>query len=234
MKKWTCCLSVFALFLSSAAAQEKKVEVISPYEYVKDSKGKVKIKALPYLQRRPKWGVRLNLASSEIELENENPSGKDGAPFQIDFSITKNIGAFSIGPEIGFTTAKFENTASFTAFSFGVGAYLSGLSNTSYVVPFASVGAASMSGDIDQADDSGTVVNVDIDTKGVVPYYRVGVLIGLNWIDKGTSLGALAEYGLQNSFLYLAMRKITATTDDPGLFNLETTMYLEYGLQLEF
>jgi len=60
------------------------------------------------------------------------------------------------------------------------------------------------------------------------------LLLGLNWIDKGTALKALADYGLQNSFMYLGMRKVSSTADAEGEFDLETTMYLEYGLQLEF
>lgn len=238
MKKWTCCLSVLALFLSATApevqALEKKVEIESPYEYVKDKKGDVKIKSLPYLKRRPAWSTRLNFATSEIELENETGENKDGAPFQIDISLNKNFGVFSVGPEVGFTSAKFENTASFTAFSLGLGVYLNGLTDTSYVVPFASAGGMSITGDVDQADATGTVASVDIDTNDVVLYYRAGLLIGLNWIDKATALRALSDYGMQNSFIYLAMRKITATTDDDTLFNLETPLYLEYGLQLEF
>jgi len=238
MKKWTCCLSVFALFIGSAEAEvqykEKKVEVTSPYQYVKDADGEVSVKALPYLKRRPRWGVRLNLATGNIELERETDGKKDGAPFQVDLSINRNYSFFSVGPEIGFTTAKFKNTASFTGFSLGLGIYLDGLSNSSYVVPFASAGAISISGDVDQADSGGTISNVDIDTKDIVPYYRAGLLIGLNWIDKRTSVKALSEYGLQNSFIYISMRKITSTAEDETLFNLETKMYLEYGLQLEF
>lgn len=234
MKKWTCCLSVFALFLGSAQAQEKKVEVSSPYEYVKDSRGEFKIKALPYLSRRPRWGVRLNFSVSEMELKRETNGKKDGTPFQVDLSINKNYGIFSIGPEIGFVSAKFKNTASFSGFSAGLGLYINGLSRTSYVVPFASAGAILISGDVDQVNDAGALTNVDIDTKDIVPYYRAGLLIGLNWIDKGSAVRALADYGLQNSFLYVSVRKITSTAEDETLFNLETKMYLEYGLQLEF
>jgi len=238
MKKWTCCLSVLALFLSStevaAQSQEKKVEVNSAYEYIKDSDGELKIKALPYLKRRPEWGVRWSLATSEVELKKQGGSKKDGVPFQIDISINKNYGLFSVGPEIGFTSAKFENTAAFTGFSLGLGLYLDGLSNTSYVVPFVSAGAISISGDVDRINEAGATVNREIDADNIVPYYRLGLLLGLNWIDRETSIRALSEYGLQNSFLYVAMKKITSTTSDDSLFNLETNMYLEYGLQLEF
>jgi len=235
MKKWTCCLSVFALFLGSAAfAAEKKVEVESPYKYVKDSKGSVQIKSRPYLERRPNWGIRLNFATSEIALAEEPMGEKDGAPFQVDISINKNFGLFSLGPEFGVGTAKFENTASFTALSLGLGFYLNGVTKTSFVVPFASVGLMSLSGSVDQLNEDGSTASVDIDTEDIIPYYRAGVLIGLNWIDKGNSLRALSEYGLQNSFLYFAMRKITSTTKDETLFDLETEFYLEYGLQLEF
>jgi hypothetical protein len=227
--------------LSSAQAdvkyREKKVEVTSPFKYVKGPDGKTEVKALPYLKRRPNWGVRLNFATSEIELNKETDGKKDGTPFQIDININRNYSFFSIGPEIGFTSAKFENTASFTGFSLGLGVYLDGLSDNTYVVPFASAGVISISGDVDQidpADASGAIKNFDIDAKDVVPYYRAGVLIGLNWIDKRTAFMALSDYGLQNSFIYIAMRKITSTAAEDGVFDLETKLYLEYGLQLEF
>jgi len=145
MKKWTCCLSVFALFLNVASAQEKKVEIESPYEYVENKKGEMQIKSLPYLQRRPQWGVRLGLGASSIELKNEELPKNDSTPFQIDIGIVKNFGLFSFGPELGFASAKFENTASFTAFNLGAVVYLSGLSETSYVVPYASLGGMSIS-----------------------------------------------------------------------------------------
>lgn len=233
--------------MSKAEALEKKVEIESPYEFVKDKKGDVKVKTVSYLKRRPRWSTRLNFATSEIELENETPAEKDGAPFQIDISMNKNFGIFSIGPEIGFTTAKFENTASFTAFSLGVSIYLNGLTETSYLVPFASAGGMSISsknGAIPCAIvPPATVAPTECSLVGseIIPYYRAGLLIGLNWIDKSTALRALSDYGMQNSFIYVAARKIAAPgNQDPAIpvdqrpFSLETTFYLEYGLQLEF
>jgi|GEM_PF-2114909 len=239
MKKWTCCLSVFALFLNVAGAKEKKVEIESPYEYVKNKQGETQIKSLPYLQRRPQWGIRLGLGTSNIELANEELPKKESAPFQIDIGIVKNFGLFSMGPEIGFTSAKFENTASFTAFNLGAALYLDGISRTSYVVPYASLGGMSISsknGDIPCIADDGGDIPDECSLVGseIIPYYRLGVLIGLNWIDKGTALKALADYGLQNSFIYFGMRKVTSTAESEGAFDLETTLYLEYGLQLEF
>lgn len=250
MKKWTWFLSVFVVFMSTADAVEKKVQVETPVGYKKNSKGVYIPENHSYLQRRPKWGVRLNFLSNIITLAQDEKNiesaliyERDGLPFEIDFGVHRSFDKFSVGAEIGYLSSKFENmtnSISTTGVFAGLGFYADGIFKTPYFVPFAFAGLASISGDLEGpsvggTDSEGNSINErDIQTESIVPYYKVGFLVGLNWIERGVATKALSDYSLQNTFLYFAVKKITDASTREEAIKLETNFYGEFGFQLEF
>ena len=250
MKKWTWFLSVFVVFISTASAVEKKVLVETPLEYEKTRKGRYIPEDYSYLERRPKWGVRLNFLSNEIVLVKEDGVAdadiyeKDSLPFQIDFSVHRSFEKFSVAGEVGYLSAKFENmtnSISATGVFAGLGFYADGFFKTPYFVPFAFAGLVSLSGDLEgpgvggvEADGTTPKNERSIETESFVPYYKLGFLIGLNWLERGTATKALSDYGLQNTFLYFAVKKITDGSTEEETVKLETDLYGEFGFQLEF
>lgn len=231
MIKWACFLSVFVAFTGISEAFEKKVRVERPFDYGKDSKGKTVIKRKSYLEGRPQWSVRLNFASSLIELVKDAGVDRDSTPFQVDILMHKNYRHFSIGPELGYMSSKFNNETneiSVAGFSLGMGLYLDGLFQSPYFVPFATVGGISL--DAENETDAGSV---DIETKTLTTYYKIGFLLGLNWLDRRSTTEALADYGLQNSYLYFAAKKISNAAENEAE-TLETDLFAEFGFQLEF
>ncbi|MGH1467588.1 MAG: hypothetical protein ACRBBP_01740 [Bdellovibrionales bacterium] len=225
---------------------EKKVRLESPLRYEKSKDGEFKFRNIGYRERRPDWGVRLNFAVGngfETATENESKSivslKSDGTPFQIDIGMNRNYRYFSVGPEIGYFSSTIlntcENEISFSGLTAGLGLYLDGLFKAAYVVPFVSVGALFPDIKVQTADSSCAVTGEqELDgTKSAAMYYRGGLLIGLNWLDKRLSERALEDYGLQNTFLYAAIRQIPSTSNTEET-DVGTDPYIEYGLQLEF
>lgn len=239
-----------------AGAKEKKVRLEDPFVYKKNKKGQMKLVHEPYHERRSKWGLRFNLAVGgdyETQQEQLKPGTtesavleSDGMSFKIDISVNRNFKSFSIGPEFGYFSSKVLSRCStaddpreitFRAPNIGAGVYLDGLSFSQYVTPFASAGALIYP----TIETELTTLNTctlaggtgEIDSDSFIMYYRFGLLLGLNWLDKGLASRGLSEYGLENSFLYVALRQIPSTSSVEAA-DIGTTMFIEYGLQLEF
>lgn len=223
--KTICIFSAFTCAVS-AFAVEKKVRVERAFHYEKNKEGKYALKASSYRDTRPKWGVRFLFASSQIQ--DEITQLKDtNFPFQIDLTFMRNFKFFSVGPEVGYTKAEYADNHKASFMTAGLALYLDGFFSEPYVVPFASFGSLAY-----MEAENKNFSSLDSESS-FVPYYRVGVLFALNWIEPRRSLAARQEWGLQNTFVYAGMRKYTSTHSDSAQ-NAETSMYLEYGLQLEF
>ncbi len=240
---------VSGLFHSESLGLEKKVQVESPYQFRVNKNGEKKFIRASYRERRPQWGVRLNFAvSSGFETQKTQVKPDDqvadvlsstGSPFNVNISMSKNFKHFSVGPEIGYMSSKIADRCNlefdFNGFTFGGGFYLDGLFKTPYVVPFASVGVILPDIEIN-ATQTGTCTfsnKQELISDDYVLYYRTGLLVGLNWIDKTMAYRALSDYGLQNTFLYFAMRQIPSTSDVETA-DIGTEPFFEYGLQFEF
>jgi hypothetical protein len=253
MTKFACFLGgLLALGIFSAdlvQAAEKKVQVESPYQLKIDKSGKKIFEGTPYIERRPSWGIRLNFAAtSGFETQNAQlhpvtsvpaPLESSGVPLHVNIGMSRNFKHFSIGPELGYMSSTISSRCNldidFKGFTFGVGAYLDGLFKTAYAVPFVSVGAVLPDITVTKTQ-SGTCTadgEQELDALDFALYYRAGVLIGLNWLDKGMSSQALADYGLQNTFIYIAVKQIPSTSDIDAA-DIGTEPFLEYGLQFEF
>ncbi len=240
--RFSCFLVVLILWtmfsFNDLFALEKKVQVEAPFRYQKAKNNKIKLMSIPYRQRRPNWSVRLNLALSPgIQTDKENLKSK-GVPLQLDISINRNLKYFSIGPEVGYFKSTILNTCNnkinFSGITAGAGLYLDGLFKTAYFVPIVSLGVIFPNIKIQTADASCVVIGEkELEANKYTMYYRAGFLIGLNWLDKVLASKALSDYGLQNSFLYLATKQISSTSDIEEA-DIGTKNYFEYGLQLEF
>ncbi len=219
-------------------AVEKKVRMEAPFRYQKGKDGKIKLMSASYRQRRPSWGKRLSFAlSSGLQTHREGLKSK-GIPLQLDFAMNRNFKYFSIGPEVGYFKSTIlnacNNEINFSGITAGGGLYLDGLFKAPYVVPIVSVGAIFPTIKVQTADVSCVVTGEkDLEANQYAMYYRVGFLLGLNWLDEVLAGKALSDYGLQNSFLYLAVRQIPSTSDVETA-DIGTKVYFEYGLQLEF
>lgn len=242
-------LSLSVMSAELVQAVEKKVQVESPYHLEVDKNGKNKFVESYYIDRRPQWGVRLNLAlGSGFKTQNEQANPVDGieaqlessgTPLHINVGMSRNFKNFSIGPEIGYMSSTVLSRCNldidFNGFTLGVGAYLDGLFKNTYAVPFASVGV--ILPDITVTSTQAGTCTADgeqeLDTLDYALYYRAGVLIGLNWLDKAMSYRALSDYGLQNTFIYIAIKQIPSTSDIEAA-DIGTEPFLEYGLQFEF
>ncbi len=224
--------------LAIKRSSNKKVQVESPYRYVKALDGKLKVKKSPYRERRPLWGTRLNFAAG-MGIETDKGLKSDGTPFQIDVSMSRNFKYFSVGPEIGYLSSTILNTCGnkidFKGMTAGLGFYLDGLFRSAYFVPFASVGIFAPNVKVETVSEGTCNVTGKeaLNSESAVLYYRGGFLLGLNWLDKKLAGRALSDYGLQNSFLYFAARQIPETSKIESA-DVGTKMYFEYGLQFEF
>jgi hypothetical protein len=225
---------------SNAFSESGKVKVESPYIYKKNKKGKKVLALRSYRERRQRWGFRLSvIAGGGFETSNTRQLESSSTPLQVDLGINRNFTHFSVGPEVGYYTTKIgfkcpsfeqKGNISLSGLTAGLGLYLDGITENAYLVPFASFGVLLTNADVSEENND---CQEAVDLKKYAPYYRAGVLIGLNWLDRLLTGRAYKEYGLQNSFIYVAMRQISSTSDVEA-DDLGTEPYLEYGLQLEF
>jgi hypothetical protein len=65
------------------------------------------------------------------------------------------------------------------------------------------------------------------------PYYYIGALLQLNWLDRKAAAEAYVESGIENTFIFIEMRKYVASSavQDP---DFGTDFNLNAGLNLEF
>jgi hypothetical protein len=67
----------------------------------------------------------------------------------------------------------------------------------------------------------------------VAYYYGAGVLLQLGWLDPSAALDAYTESGIENTFVFLEMRKHTAAAGDEDP-DFSTDLDINAGLTLEF
>ncbi len=226
---------IVLFFTDVGSAQEKKVFKEYPYTFKKDRNGKLKIKKRKYTNFRPSWGKRITLISAKHSPEqlldadtlDELTAVQNRLAFQVDLSVVKNFSLFSLGPEAGVMSLSWEDVTEqnikIVNYYAGLVFMLDGLFHWPYVVPVVSAGALFMN-----AESAGVEIEIAED---YLIYYRAGLLISLNWLDKFTSHTAYDDFGLINTNLYVGIRKWQETLTTP---ELSITPSLEFGLQLEF
>lgn len=214
-------------FLPFCWASEPKVQVENPFFYYIED-GKKKIKSSPYRERRSKWGTRLGFGVSLYE-SSEGQFERDGTPFFAEFGLNRNFQFFSLGAEVGALSMTLEaaggTEVDVLGFSGGLFLFLDGLFSNPWVVPFGGGGVMTISGESDVGD-----VETDED---IVPYFKAGFLIQLNWLDRATAGMGYYNYGLENTFMIVQVRQISSTSDTAAV-DFESDPIIEAGIQLEF
>jgi len=233
--KWISIILMVLFFTDVSSAQEKKVFKEFPYTFKKDQNGKLKIKKRKYTNFRPSWGKRITLLSAihspeeliDADTLGELTAQENRLPFQVDLSIVKNFSLFSVGLEGGVMNLSWsdanEQNIKIINYYGGLVFMLDGILNWPYVVPVVSAGALFM-----DAESAGAKIEIAED---YLIYYRAGLLISLNWLDRITSHIAYDDFGLINTNLYVGIRKWQETLTTP---ELSIKPSIEFGLQLEF
>ena len=226
---------IVLFFTDVGHAQEKKVFKETPYVFKKDKNGKLKMKKRKYTNFRPSWGKRITLMSADhspeklidADTSGELTAEQNRLAFQLDLSVVKNFSVFSIGPEAGVMNLSWsdanEQDIKIINYYLGLVFMLDGILNWPYVVPVVSVGALRV-----DAESAGVEIKIE---KDYLIYYRAGLLISLNWLDRFTSYIAYDDFGLINTNIYVGLRTWQETLTTP---ELSVTPSLEFGLQLEF
>jgi hypothetical protein len=218
---------------------EKLVEVETPLDYMKSYRDRKRdsgyIFGFNQLQMMPD-----TFGSSIDQVSYTDLNGTKSISIN-RFLIGKkwNFSKLSIAlnASLGSGSASFKNitgrSASLTTKGIGAGAYLDGLTEEPYFVPFIEVLAMDLNL-TEQADA------LKVNTKySYSPCISFGALIQLNWIDPPSALDAMNSIGLENSYIKVAYESLsynTGTTDYSGatIPEIKDSSSTQIGFILEF
>ena len=100
-----------------------------------------------------------------------------------------------------------------------------------YAVPYVSAGV--YRGDYKQKD--GVVGSQTYEgSTSIVPYFALGVLGQLNWLDKSEADQAFDEVGLENLFIFAEGRSYSSSSGSEGDPNIGSSTVLAAGVRCEF
>lgn len=230
---------VWSLDQNRAFADENWVEV-EQSPLVIENKGEVqRITFLDYKERRQQWSFRFSIFSANPRLENYTLSttnlnarlkSEGGGSFEGTFSISYNVGVFSIGADIGAMMGSFEKDVKVMQPKASVHIMADAIFNNPYAVPFFKLGASQMTFENPSASD---VQSPDSDIASFVAF---GGMFALDWFQKELAMDAYFGYGLDATFLvveYEMFSKIPMTVEGIELNDVKQNN-LKIGLQLVF
>lgn len=115
--------------------------------------------------------------------------------------------------------------------SLKLGFQLDTLFEEPYVIPYASFSFWQMG--LKETSTAGTVVTENTKQTGFGTTMTAGTLIQLNWLDSDSALTAYRDFGLQNTYLNIAINRYADTSGDgdPSTFS---DFNWSAGLRLEF
>jgi hypothetical protein len=202
---------------------------------------------VPYRVRRPRWSSLINFTYSQFHPVNfvsdytpavaedfETLYGKE-AMLEISYAYKYNFLLGSLGGEVGVSTYSNEADSSdmgdakldLKLARMGFRYIADNLFHEPRFAPYAFGGAYT-------AFFKETQANRTFDgSTGVAYYYGAGVLLQLGWLDPSAALDAYTESGIENTFVFLEMRKHTAAAGDEDP-DFSTDLDLNAGLTLEF
>lgn len=204
---------------------------------------------VPYKIRRPRWGHLFTITYSlynPINYETDYLSPAQGSFEELygsaqtpllEFCYTYkwNFNLGSLGAEVAYgyyvndASDSLLGDAQLNLQNLRVGAryVMDTLWDEPRVAPYAMAGAY-------QIIYSETQANASFDgTTFVAPYFGAGAFLQLGWLDPVAAVDAYSDAGVENTFVFLEVRKHIASTDakDP---DFSTGMDLSAGLSLEF
>lgn len=201
----------------------------------------------PYSERRTPWGGTFGLSYVLYEPNRYDPdfislSYKDVYPapdldlLEVEFSVKRNFRFGSIASQIGVGLFKAKSNLysdgssselSLIPIRVGVRLALDTLWGQAYLVPYADGG-----GYIVMYDEALPPLKNTGNTQ-VAPYWAVGALFSLDWIDRTSAISAYEDSGIEGTFLFAEARQLISSgaASDP---NFGSDVHLAAGLKIEF
>lgn len=231
--------------------QNEYIEVEPKLVYPSDVRGVYYL--VPYKYRRPVWGKTFSIGLSSYNPKKYEPDfvtatfdnvyGNADIPMiSFQFSVKRNLVFGSIGIEAsagiysnksrssvdvaGVATA-VDSTLSIYPVSIGGILTLDNLYYEPYVAPYFSGGVYSMF--YRESRDSGAVNG----NTQVSPYYSVGAMFQLDWLDRAAAREAYEEGGVEGTYLYVEARGFIQSQNkqDP---DFGSSLHANAGMKMEF
>lgn len=174
---------------------------------------------------------------SQIDTSSYASNYGEKAMPLVGFSLAwkRNFSALSIGvdPSIAFGRVDgkdglgFSRSLSLTRYGLGLSVFLDTLTKEPWIVPYGEVQpfVFSWTEEADTGSKSGT--------SDVTFAYRAGLLIQLNKLDECAARSALANYGLENTFLDIFIHQ-HMTSESSSDVDLQSALSYGAGVKLEF
>lgn len=240
-----------ALAEEAPQKQEEAVEKTAPDVEIEPSRASLKKKLcnckyftdVPYKKRRTTWGGYLGFQYGTFNPINYEPSfststydavytQKTGS-VELVFGLKYNFFLGSLGAQItsGYFSANNGSTTAASRLTIipvmaGVRYALDNIFDEPYVVPYASGGM--YTGLYTESQQGLSVTG----NSAFAPYYSVGAMFQLDWLDKDSHESGYEDFGLENTYLYVEARSFMAATNN--LPDLSTPLQIFGGLQTEF
>lgn len=204
---------------------------------------------VPYKIRRPRWGQVFTVTYSlynPLNYESDYLSPTQGSfdelygsaqtpLLELSYSYKWNFTLGSIGGELAYGT--YQNDAADSLLGdaqlelqqIRVGAkyIMDNIWEEPKFAPYAMVGGY-------QIIYNETQAGVSLDgTTFIAPYFGAGVYLQLGWLDPSAAVDAYTESGIENTFVFLEIRKYIASTDETDP-DFSTSLDLSAGLSIEF
>ncbi len=203
---------------------------------------------LPYRERRLDWGYTAALAYSSYEPVNYEPNFAPPVEFvdiystpetpMIEFELTvkRNYKGISVGVEaaIGIYTNRSDepdiSDSTLTLVPIRVGGilFIDSIGKEPWLVPYAAAGAYTMN--YSESTETGSGFG---GTTQAAPYFRGGVQMMLDWLDRPGSRLSYRESGIEATYAYAEARKqMTSSAEkDP---DFEGDISWAAGVRVEF
>ena len=200
---------------------------------------------IPYRNRRDKWGQTVSVGYSSFTPINYEPNfitsnfediyaTADMPLIELQVTVKRNFALGSIGAEFGVGMYQnnsdsdlIESDIQLIPFRLGMNYSIDNLYHEPFVVPYAMAGAY-----VVMYEENAASVAHGGNTQ-IAPYFGGGLLLQLNWVDREAARISYLESGIENTFIYLEMRRFIASSvvSDP---DFSTGFDWGLGVRLEF
>lgn len=231
-------LSIVAVLFSGSAFAQTENEQLVEVHIRQDT-------LASYKERRPKHGTYFSLNYEALEpinfqsmidgVDYKTAFGTSTIPLvylEVEYKYNFALGGVALGFNIGqgsVSSSTSGDTRKIEISRVGIGTkyIVDNIWDEPYVAPYVGLNIWQMSyKETTTVDSYSTTIQSGMS-------YTIGLMLQLNWIDKGTSQQATFDYGIENSYLDLHASQY-AKTDSQDKPNLETDWNLGAGLRLEF
>ena len=202
---------------------------------------------VPYSVRRPLWGLEAGVTYSTFHptsyasnfistalLDFDNAFGEDPMlEFYLNYKYNFSLGSIGMVASYGSYSNEVDDTSfgtptlDITMLQLSTKYIMDNIFFEPTIAPYLGVGVyvAQYSEEENGNENGGTT--------SPAPYYYIGALFQMDWIDRYAALEAYSESGIENTFLFLEARQYIASSEasDP---DFSTDFNINAGLSLEF